>query len=162
MDQGPTETTLYGEKVAVAAGPTDDPVVLMDDPALHRLGGNPEYWARVLPGVKVWTDWAARRGVTTADARRIVAAQAEAQAVRAAEEAAYQAFVDQKRAERQAKREKEAAERRAETERQLARARTVAQEQAARDREQLAAAQAEEKARRDVPPTFAEWKAGKR
>lgn len=154
-------TDLYGNRIIAAAGTTDDPVVLLDDPALNRLAGNGEYWARALE-LDVWLDWAGRRGVTPADARRMIQAQQEATAVREAEEAAYQAYLDQKRAERQAKREKEAAERRADHEKAMARARTVAQEQAARDRAAAQEAVAAEKARRDVPPSFTEWKQGRR
>lgn len=152
-------TDVYGNRIVPSVGTTDDPLVPLDDPALARLAGNGEVWARKLD-LEVWTDWAGRRGVAPADARRMIEAQAEATAAREAEEAAYKAYRDQKLAERHARLEKEAAERRVESERQLTRARTFAQEQAARDQAALKEAQAQEKARLNQPATFEEWKKG--
>lgn len=154
-------TDMYGTPIAPTVGTTDDPLVLLDDPALARLAGNGESWARRLE-LAVWTDWAGRRGVTPQDARRMVEAQSDATAKREAEEAAYRAYRDQHMAARQARLEKEAAERRAEAERQVARARTFAQEQAARDQAAAREAAAQEKARRDLPLSSDEWKRGRR
>lgn len=162
-DQGPTETTLYGEKVAAAAGPSDEPgLVLLDDPRLVLMCGSPEYHARTVAGITVWVDWGGRRCVSAADARRMIAAQAEARAARDAEEAAYQAYRDQKEAERRAKWEKETAERRVENERRLARARSEAEARKIQAEADLRARFEAERAARNVPANFDEWRKGKR